>query len=141
MTSIQTGNKDSEPTEVIFCIGSNYGNRKDNVLAALSWLSSHLSCFRHSPIYATPDCHGGQREYMNAVCIGKTSIEAVELEALCKKFEILRGRDAKARAKGDVPVDVDVVVYNGKVLRERDFRSEFFLKGYNGISIDTCHDD
>lgn len=93
---------------------------------------------RNSPIYATPDCHGGQREYMNAVVAGTTFLAPEELERICKDYEIGSGRDSAARAAGNVPVDVDLVVYDGCVLRDKDFRCEFFLKGYR-ILLDNSH--
>ncbi len=115
--------------EAILCIGSKCGGRERNVAAAVKWRTEILIDFRHSPIYATPDCHGGQREYMNAVCVGLTDLSSAELDALCKEYELRMGRDAEARAAGDVPVDIDVVVFDGKVLREKDYQSEFFRKG------------
>ncbi|MDE6291507.1 MAG: 2-amino-4-hydroxy-6-hydroxymethyldihydropteridine diphosphokinase, partial [Muribaculaceae bacterium] len=83
--------------------------------------------------YFTPDCHGGERKYMNAVILGRTSLTPDELESTCKEYEAACGRNAEARANGDVPVDVDLVVYDGCVLREKDFRCEFFLKGYRSL--------
>lgn len=120
--------------EAILCIGSNCGDRNKSVEAALKWLSGILKDFRRSHIYATPDCHGGQREYMNAVCVGKTSLPASMLDALCKEYEFKHGRDSVARAVGDVPVDVDVVVYGEHLLRERDYDSDFFRIGYRSMS-------
>lgn len=119
--------------EALFCIGSNCGDRKSNVIKALDWLEGILLDFRHSPIYITPDCHGGQREYMNAVCKGSSELPVGELERLSKQFEISLGRDAQARTRGDVPVDIDIVVFDGKIMRERDFESEFFRIGYMEI--------
>ncbi|MDE7408549.1 MAG: 2-amino-4-hydroxy-6-hydroxymethyldihydropteridine diphosphokinase [Muribaculaceae bacterium] len=124
----------SEKTEVILCIGSNCGDRVDNVSAGLEWLSGILRDFRHSPIYATPDCHGGMREYMNAVASGRTDKTPSELERICKDYETACGRDSAARALGDVPVDIDIVVYGGAILRKRDYGSEFFQKGFLSLS-------
>lgn len=119
--------------EALFCIGSNCGDREANVVSALDWLSGLLIDFRHSPIYASPDCLGGKREYLNAVAIGKSDLTPERLNALCKEFEFSQGRDFKAREQGEVPVDVDIVVYDGKVLKERDYASEFFLIGYRQL--------
>lgn len=120
-------------TEAIFSIGSNCGDRQSRVANGLEWLSLRLSECRYSSIYATPDCHGGQREYLNAVAIGKTAMSPSELQSQCKEYELSQGRDALARANGDVPVDIDLVVYGGEVLREKDFQREFFLEGYRII--------
>lgn len=120
-------------TEVILCIGSNCGDRKGNVAAGIEWLSGILTDFCHSSIYATPDCHGGMREYMNAVCAGTLDISPCELDIRCKDYELECGRDAEARTAGDVPIDVDIVVYNGRIIRDKDFRCEFFQKGFRQI--------
>ncbi|MDE6511394.1 MAG: 2-amino-4-hydroxy-6-hydroxymethyldihydropteridine diphosphokinase [Muribaculaceae bacterium] len=133
MTTEHIENNNSEPTEAIFCIGSNCGDREGNVAKALSWLTGKMSYFSHSTIYATPDCHGGQREYMNAVGMGITGLTSASLERLCKEYETSCGRDSHARSVGDVPIDVDVVVFDGVILRERDYGSEFFLKGLREI--------
>lgn len=120
--------------EAVICIGSNCGDRNKHVEAAVKWLSGILRDFRHSHIYATPDCQGGQREYMNAVCIGKTSLSYSMLETLCKEYELKNGRNRVAREMGDVPVDVDVVVYGKGILRERDYGSDFFMIGYRSLN-------
>ena len=134
MTREHNENNNQEPTEAIFSVGSNCGDRVGNVAKALSWLSGLLTSFRHSPIYATPDCHGGQIEYMNAVGVGLATHTALELDRLCKEYEVSCGRDAEARASGDVPVDVDLVIYDGEVLRKKDYASEFFKEGYKELA-------
>ncbi len=127
----------SEESEVTICIGSNCGDREENVASSIAWLSTLLSNFRHSSIYATPDCHGGQRKYMNAVAIGCTRLSVAELDQLCKQRELECGRNAAARAAGDVPVDIDVVVYGNEILRMKDYQSEFFIKGY--LQLEHSH--
>ncbi len=127
----------SEESEVIICIGSNCGDREENVASSIVWLATLLSEFKHSSIYATPDCHGGQRKYMNAVAAGYTRHSASELDRLCKQRELECGRNASARAVGDVPVDIDVVVYDNEILRVKDYQSEFFIKGY--LQLEHSH--
>lgn len=117
----------------VFSIGSNCGDRLSNVQNGINWLTSILSDFGISHIYATPDCHGGHREYMNAVVKGLTTLSPEQIEKLCKEFEISNGRDCKARAAGDVPLDIDLVIYDGEILRPKDFAREFFKIGYESI--------
>ena len=56
------------------------------------------------------------------------------LETLFKEYELKNGRNLEAREIGDVPVDVDVVVYGEGVLRERDYGSDFFMIGYRSLN-------
>lgn len=119
--------------EVVFSIGSNFSDRHASVSHGIDWLSTFLSDFRHSTIYATPDCHGSNREYLNAVAAGKTIISPEELDSLCKKYEAECGRDENMRKNGDVPVDIDLVVYDNRILRPNDYKREFFQIGYRMI--------
>lgn len=128
-----TVSEPDEPTEAIFCIGSNCGDREHNVLRGLEFLSGILTGYRHSAVYATPDCLGGQREYMNAVAIGYACLAPEELESLCKELEVACGRDSSARLAGDVPLDIDLVLFGRQILRQNDFKREFFQKGFREL--------
>ena len=120
----------TKDVEAIFSIGSNCGNRHAFVSEGLKWLANLLSDFRCSSIYATPDCHGGFKEYLNAVVYGKTSRSKKELEILCKKYEAECGRNESMRNAGQVPVDIDIVIYDGDILRPNDYKRDFFKIGY-----------
>ncbi|MDE6696403.1 MAG: 2-amino-4-hydroxy-6-hydroxymethyldihydropteridine diphosphokinase [Muribaculaceae bacterium] len=118
---------------VVFSIGSNCGDRLSNVQIGINWLSTIVYDFKSSHIYATPDCHGGYREYMNAVVKGITTLSPEHIEKISKEFEIANGRDCIARAAGDVPLDIDLVIYEDVILRPKDYAREFFKIGYESI--------
>lgn len=120
-------------SEAIFSIGSNCGCRHENVSKGIKWLSGLLTDFRCSTIYATPDCHGGGKEYLNAVARGITNLSADRLNCICKEYEEANGRDKTSRKIGNVPVDIDLVIYGNKILRTKDYKCEFFQIGYNMI--------
>lgn len=119
--------------EAVISIGSNCGDRNKNVKAGLEWLNKLLIDSKASSIYATPDCVGGQREYINAVVKGKTDLTLYELEDKCKEYEKLHGRTAEARRVGDVPIDIDVVIFDENVVRPKDAGRSFFTLGYGMI--------
>lgn len=119
--------------EAVFSIGSNFGDRNAYVYEGLKWLANFLKDFKSSPLYASPDCFGSNREYINAVACGKTTSSVVDLEALCKTFETDCGRDAEMRRSGNVPVDIDLVIYDNEILRPNDYKREFFKMGYRMI--------
>lgn len=122
--------------EVVLSIGSNCGDRYANVKAGIEWLAHIISNFKVSPIYATPDCLGSQKEYINAVAKGSSPLSTENLENLCKQYEASCGRDAYARTCNNVPIDIDLVIYGSKILRQRDFSREFFQIGYKLIHND-----
>lgn len=124
------------PTEVeiVLSLGSNCGDRHANVHAGIEWLSGMLFNFRVSHIYATPDCLGSQKEYMNAVAIGTTVLSPIEMDKLCKEYEVSNGRDAEARKSNLVPIDIDLVIYGHDILRPRDFARDFFQIGFKSLN-------
>lgn len=124
---------DAVASLAIFSIGSNFGDRHLNVSKGLKWLSQLLTDFRSSQIYATPDCHGGVKEYLNVVACGTTYSTPQDLEQLCKRYEAACGRDEEMRKNGNVPIDIDLVMYGDKVLRPNDYKREFFKIGYGMI--------
>lgn len=124
--------------DVIFSIGSNCGDRYGRVSQAIEILSGLLTQSSVSSIYETPDAHGGESRYLNAVVGGKCRLSQSECECFCKEMERKAGRDDIARSRGEVPLDVDVVVWDGDVKRERDFRQSFFTIGLAEILNESC---
>lgn len=119
--------------EAIFSIGSNCGDRLLLIEESINWLTSHIAITSASEIYATPDCNGGKKEYLNAVVKGTTTYPAKALEAFCKEYESASGRTPLCRLQGDVPVDIDLVIYDGQILRPKDASREYFKIGYGMI--------
>lgn len=124
---ITPGNK------IAISLGSNYGDKESYVAEAIHWLQTWITDCRHSCIYATPDCHGGSRQYMNAVVSGTTTLSYDEAERLCKSHEEKCGRDIECRAKGNVPIDIDIVIWGDTILRPKDFNRQHFKIGYDEL--------
>lgn len=124
-------------TSVVISLGSNFGDRRIAVEEAKIWLSCLLSDFKYSETYETlPVGHLGSN-YYNSVVSGIFHGSMDELERKCKDYENSRGRDNASRALKRVPVDIDIVIADGEVIRPRDFSCNFFQKGYKEISGNT----
>ena len=48
------------------------------------------------------------------------------------------GRDSEARERGDVPLDVDIVLFDAEIVRPRDFSQSFFRIGYESLHPEIC---
>lgn len=119
--------------DVVISLGSNAGvDRLRLIQMGISRLSSVINHVVVSSIYETAALGGGEA-YLNAVMKGKCEYEADELTGLFKKIEIECGRNEECRRKGVVPLDLDIVIYDNHIVREKDYRCEFFRIGYNEI--------
>lgn len=120
--------------EVVVCVGSNTGAKEENIALAIDWLQGILAGCRVSGIYMSPDTTGSLETYGNAVAIGLSDLSRSELELTAKEYELKCGRDNAARNAGIVPIDVDIVVYDGEIVRPRDYASNFFKIGFDQIA-------
>ena len=114
-------------------LGSNCGDRKALISEAISWLRKILSQTSASEIYETPCALKEGRPYMNAVVEGFYQGTGIELNELLKEKEHEMGRDKKCREQGLVPIDIDLVICNGEILKPWDFNQKFFKIGYSEI--------
>lgn len=118
---------------VILSLGANCGDRFAAVGEACDWLLSNLSNGVNSQFYETPPLGQYGSNYVNGVVAGLYCGSRESLEQKCKEYERSKGRDEEARRRKDVPIDIDVVVYDGEVVRPKDYACNFFRIGYEEI--------
>lgn len=135
-------NKSSE-YNIVLLLGANSGDRIQSLSDGLKWLSNKLQNFRSSIIYETPayvsNSSGNiikedDSTYMNSVAVGMYHGNLEHLIREIKKYEIDHGRDDVARSLGEVPIDIDIVYCNGKLLRHSDSNASYFKIGYKLLS-------
>jgi 2-amino-4-hydroxy-6-hydroxymethyldihydropteridine diphosphokinase len=119
-------------SEVVISVGSNvnYGN----VAKACGWLTTVLENAYCSRLYETPAVNGKGRPYVNAVISGYINSDLDQFNMILKEYEISAGRDDSCRKAGIVPIDIDIVVFKGEVIREWDYRQTFFKIGYSELA-------
>lgn len=120
--------------KVVIGIGSNCGDRKAKVEEGLEWLKSQLMQTKSSTIYETPCALKAGKPYMNSVIFGYFSGDAFQLENLLKEKEESMGRDSECRKRGDVPIDMDIVICDNEIYKEWDYRQKFFRIGYEMLT-------
>ena len=97
-------------------LGSNMGNRQENLERALDFLSQRLRVEKISSIYDTePVGNVNQPRFLNLVCQVYTSIAPVALLALSKGIESKLGR---VSGKSNMPrsIDIDILLYGDQVI-------------------------
>lgn len=122
-------------SDVTICVGSNLKCRKERLEAARCWIDTILDNVRYSSIYETPEIHGIGRPYKNIVISGVSKLSLEDLIEKCKQFELQSGRTQEMRRRGDVPIDIDVVIWEGKIIRGKDFSQQFFQIGAKELGI------
>lgn len=121
----------------ILGLGSNDGDRECHLRNALNFLAEICETAYYSTDYESPALSGGiavnKPHYLNSVAVVDFNGDLPTLEAMLKACEVMEGRTAAARLEGRVPLDIDIVVADGKILRPKDFHLFFFRRGYEEL--------
>ena len=118
---------------LVISLGSNCGDRKSQIRDALEWLKNILIQTKCSEIYETPCAKNTGNPYLNAVIAGYYQGTGYEMEDMLKEKERQMGRHAQCRESGDVPIDMDIVIMDGEIIKNWDYRQKFFKIGYSQI--------
>ena len=100
-------------------LGSNTGNRQDNLERALGFLSQRLQVAKVSSIYDTePVGNANQPRFLNLVCQVYTRLTPTALLSLAKGIESKLGRTGKSNDPR--PIDIDILFYDDRVIETAD---------------------
>jgi len=109
-----------ELVTVYLCLGSNMGDRKENIEKAMEYLSQKLRVTEKSSVYDTePVGNPEQPHFLNMVCQLKTMLKAADLLVLAKGIERKLGR-MPGRANSPRPIDIDILFYGDEILNTPD---------------------
>lgn len=106
----------SESVKVYLGLGSNLGNRQDNLDRALDYLSHRLRVEKVSSVYDTePVGNVNQPRFLNMVCQVQTRLTAKELFTLIKGIETRLGR-VRGKLNAPRPIDIDILFYGDQII-------------------------
>jgi 2-amino-4-hydroxy-6-hydroxymethyldihydropteridine diphosphokinase len=97
-------------------LGSNLGNRQDNLDRTLDFLSQRLRVEKVSSVYDTePVGNTNQPRFLNQVCQVATGLEPMALLTLVKGIESKLGR-LPHTSNLPRPIDIDILFYGDQVI-------------------------
>ena len=106
----------SEPVTVYLGLGSNLGNRWENIEKALALLSERMQVKQVSPVYETePVGNVDQPRFLNLACEVQTRLEPMGLLTLFKGIESKLGR-VSSKPNSPRPIDIDILFYGNRVV-------------------------
>ena len=113
---------------VIIGIGSNIDAEK-NIAQMLTLLKTHVEVLKVSSMIKTkPIGIKNQAEFTNGAVKVQTTLNQIELNQVLKAIENEMGRDRLAAKFGPRCIDLDIVVWNGKIVGEDYYTRDFLQK-------------
>ncbi len=110
-------------------LGSN-DDTPTRLLAAQSDLCAAFPGIAFSRLARTaPAVPGTSRMFYNRVACLSTSLAASQVRECLKKIERAHGRTADDKARGIVKIDIDLLRYDGEVLKPDDWQRDDVRRG------------
>tara|TARA_B100000676_G_scaffold110582_1_gene110504 strand:+ start:1906 stop:2397 length:492 start_codon:yes stop_codon:yes gene_type:complete len=107
--------------KVYIGIGSNLGDRLDNIQRALTAIDKIIPLQQLSPVYETePKYVVDQPAFLNMAVAGDCEMKPKQLLASLQKAEIEIGRVPSAKRYGPRAIDLDILFYGDQVISEPD---------------------
>ena len=117
--------------------GVQYGLRGEPEVGGwpVAWL------FRHDPVLRS-GLYGAGRfaRFLNQVAVAGTEASQEEVERALKDMEKRLGRMPDSKQKGQIPIDIDLLFWNGTILKPADWEKEYVQLLFRSVA-DGCHDD
>lgn len=111
----------------ILCLGSNLREAHTARIQEANRSLQDNGCY----VMAATPLYGSASNYLNQVIEIETALSYDELHKLTKETENILGRTLEMKKNGVVPIDIDIVLFNGEILRTLDYNSDYFQKGYS----------
>lgn len=111
---------------VIICIGSNV-SPEENVCRAVKEVSNLLeqSVEFAEPMYTKSMGVSVSPTFLNIVAVGYTRTSYEDTRASIKQIEALMGRKKEDKETGRIPIDIDILQWDDKVLKPADLNYSF----------------
>lgn len=109
------------PEPVVYLgLGTNVGDREQNLGRALEFLGKKISALRRAPLYETKAVgFVDQANFLNTVVAGQTTILPEELLQFVKQIEKAVGRVERFHW-GPREIDIDILFYGDQVIDSPD---------------------
>lgn len=119
---VRTGHNPLMATKAYIALGSNQGDRRAHLSAALDALRSlpGVLSVEPAPIYETDPVGGpaGQGKFLNTVAAVNTDLSPKQLLAELNQIEADRGRDRQAETERCAPrtLDLDILLFGNEII-------------------------
>ncbi len=114
-------------------LGSNTVDREYQITQATEYICSILHKCSVSSVYESEAFNGKDKPYLNEVIYGLSPISQEDLVRHLKDWEALHGRTQVKTLEGVIPIDLDLVIWDSRIERPKDFERHYFNVGYREL--------
>ena len=107
--------------ELILSLGSNLGNRKQNLKNCISYINKQIgNVLFESNVYENPaQGFESKNDFLNACIKVKTELKAFEVLSQIQDIEKKMGRIRKTNSYEDRIIDIDIILLNNELIETK----------------------
>ncbi len=113
--------------KAVLLLGSNVADRESRLDAAIRHLEAIADVSCRSAIYVSPDRCGLGEPYANIAVQCDTALDVDAVKEYIADTERLLGRTSQSKATGVMPIDIDLVLWDGRVVSRHDYESSQYI--------------
>ena len=112
----------TDMVKIYLALGSNVGDREENINRAISLLSEKIKNIKVASFYETePVGYTKQNKFINTALEGYTELSPLELLKFCQKVEKKVGRIYRFKW-GPREIDIDILLYGDLKINSPDLK-------------------
>lgn len=117
----------------VICLGSNVAESEEALLSTAESLRGMSEDCVVSGLYTGPSYNGIGADYTNIVMAATTRLSLEQLTEITRSLEKLRGRTPESKQSGVMPLDADIIEWNGRTEKPSDIALPHFTHGFEQI--------
>lgn len=115
--------------QVLLSLGSNQDSER-NIRCAARLLDEYFERITYSePVYTDPVGTGLPGPFLNQVAMACTGDTPEEITKVLKQIERRLGRTPESKISGHIPIDIDLLQWNDRILKPADLEREYVRSG------------
>lgn len=114
-------------------LGSNTDDKEYQIKEAIEFLLGTLKKCTVSSVYESEAFNGKDASYLNAVVHGYSTSSYEDTLKTLKTWESDHVRTEVETFEGVIPIDLDLVIWNSRIMRPKDFERHYFNQGYREL--------
>lgn len=119
---------------VVLCLGSNRDSEA-NLKSAADMLRAYFGSVRFSEaVYTEPIELPGSGLFLNQVAVAGTDASLEEVRQAVKEMEKRLGRMPDSKQRGEIPIDIDLLLWNGAILKPADWEKEYVQRLFRAVA-------
>lgn len=124
----------SEDLKFVICIGSNTPCRTEIIGSVVERIAELCRIVFKSSMYEAPDESGLGAPYVNIVLSIEPSMTIDDFRNELKSLELQYGRNENSKSIGVMPLDADIIIWDGEIIDRYQYSREYFRIGYLEIT-------